>query len=110
MTSHPKEKALRILSLLDLTSLNDNDTEADIESLIQSLEGVDVAPASFCTWPHLVVVARSLLDARDLKEVSITTVANFPSGSGDVVRAEEDIVHAVSTGADEIDVVFPGQI
>lgn len=105
--AYQKEVAFWVLSLLDLTLLNDHDTESDIASLLGTLEGLGGVPASFCTWPGLAAAARSFLEEHGLEGVSVTTVANFPSGSDDIVRAEEDVAYAVSVGADEIDVVFP---
>ena len=60
---HPLADAARIaLACLDLTSLNDADTPADIERLCARAVGPAGrgAAAAVCVWPRFAAHARSL--------------------------------------------------
>jgi deoxyribose-phosphate aldolase len=99
----PIATARTALACLDLTSLNDGDTPADIDKLCARAQGPHGPTAAVCVWPRFAKQARALLPAH----ISVAAVANFPDGSRDLrraVRDTEDIVHA---GAQEVDVVFP---
>jgi deoxyribose-phosphate aldolase len=91
------------LACLDLTSLNDADTPADIEKLCARAQGPFGPTAAVCVWPRFAQLARSLLPA----SISVAAVANFPDGSRDLRRAVRDTEEIVQAGAQEVDVVFP---
>ena len=91
------------LACLDLTSLNDGDTAADIATLCARAQGPFGNTAAVCVWPRFVRQARSLLPA----SVAVAAVANFPDGSSDTARAVRDTQAIVVAGGDEVDVVFP---
>jgi len=99
----PQETARLALSCLDLTSLNDSDTAADIETLCRRANGAFGATAAVCVWPRFAAQARALLPAH----VAVAAVANFPDGSRDIERAVRDTGEIVSAGAQEVDVVIP---
>ncbi|WP_280547345.1 MULTISPECIES: deoxyribose-phosphate aldolase [unclassified Halomonas] len=100
--------ARQALSLMDLTSLNDDDTDATIEALCQRAKTPMGAPAAICVYPQFIVPARRALTAHRLNDnVKIATVTNFPDGGDDVMRAARATREAVASGADEVDVVFP---
>jgi deoxyribose-phosphate aldolase len=95
--------ARRALACLDLTSLNDADTDADIDALCRRAMG-DCGPvAAVCVWPRFVGRARTLLP----DGVAVAAVANFPDGSSDIARAVADTLQIVQNGGDEVDVVIP---
>jgi deoxyribose-phosphate aldolase len=94
--------AARILPLVDLTSLNDDDTEAHIETLCA--RATDAGVAAVCVWPRFVPLAKARL-ARS--EIRIATVANFPEGSDDLTGAAHEVADAIAAGADEVDVAAP---
>jgi len=94
--------AARALPLLDLTSLNEADTEADIERLCR--RAVTYGTAAVCIWPRFVPRAKGLLRGSDAR---LATVANFPQGSDDIAGAAEECAAAAGDGAEEIDVVAP---
>jgi deoxyribose-phosphate aldolase len=96
--------AARILPLVDLTSLADDDTEAQIETLCA--RAIDAGVAGVCVWPRFVPMAKARLDHTPLR---LATVANFPEGSDDLARAARDTADALAAGADEVDVVAPIQ-
>jgi deoxyribose-phosphate aldolase len=96
--------AARMLPLVDLTSLGDDDTEAAIEALCA--RAIDAGVAAVCVWPRFVPLAKARLTR---SEVRIATVANFPDGSDDLARAARETADAIAAGADEVDVVAPVQ-
>lgn len=91
------------LACLDLTSLNDADTEADIAKLCQRAQGPYGPVAAVCVWPRLAAFARAQLPAT----ISVAAVANFPHGNADVDAAVRDTLQIVQAGAQEVDVVLP---
>lgn len=91
------------LRCLDLTSLNDQDTEDDIVALCQRAQTPYGPVAAVCVWPRFVALARSLLPA----EIRVAAVANFPDGALDAARAVADVQHILAAGGDEVDVVLP---
>lgn len=93
------------LACLDLTSLNDADTEADIAKLCARAQGPFGAVAAVCVWPRLAAFARQSLPA----SIAVAAVANFPDGSADVERALREAATIAQSGAQEVDVVLPYQ-
>ncbi|MDO8252626.1 MAG: deoxyribose-phosphate aldolase [Rhodoferax sp.] len=91
------------LSCLDLTSLNDQDTEADIARLCMRAQSSFGPVAAVCVWPRLAAFARTQLP----EHIAVAAVANFPDGSFDVQRALRDTGAIVQSGAQEVDVVMP---
>lgn len=96
--------AQRALPLLDLTSLNDDDTPERIDALCDRAVTPAGRVAAVCI--HLPFVAQA---ARRLAGtgVRVATVVDFPEGSGDAGRLAEETARAVESGADEIDMVIP---
>jgi deoxyribose-phosphate aldolase len=101
--ANPADCARRALSCLDLTSLNEADTEADIARLCRRATGPFGSTAAVCVWPRLAAFARRELPP----EVAVAAVANFPDGSADTARAVADTRATVDAGAQEVDVVIP---
>ncbi len=99
-----KDIAQKALSLLDLTSLNDNDTEETVIGLCAKSHGTFGKTAAVCIWPRFVKTAKD-----ELKEtgVKVATVVNFPHGGTDIPATVAETQQAVIDGADEIDVVLP---
>ncbi len=99
----PQATARLALACLDLTSLNDADTEADIARLCARAQGPHGAVAAVCVWPRLAAFARAQLPA----SIAVAAVANFPDGSADVERAVRETGLIVQSGAQEVDLVLP---
>lgn len=91
------------LRCLDLTSLNDADTAADITALCQRAQTPYGPVAAVCVWPRFVALARSLLPPN----IRVAAVANFPHGALDVARAVADVQQIRAAGGNEVDVVLP---
>jgi len=99
----PIEAARIALACLDLTSLGDADTDADVIALCERAVGPHGSAAAVCVWPRFARLARARASAR----VKVAAVANFPDGSTDVARTRRDIDAIVQAGAQEVDVVLP---
>ncbi len=94
----------KILSLIDLTSLNETDTPEHIAELCKKAVTPYGHVAAVCIYPQFVKQAVKALAG---KPVKIATVANFPHGDDTFEVTVTAIKEAVSNGAHEIDVVFP---
>lgn len=103
MTTENITQARLALACLDLTSLNTNDTEADIAALCAKAQTPWGPVAAVCVWPRLAAFARAQLPGN----IRVAAVANFPEGAADVSRAVADTRAIVDAGAQEVDVVIP---
>ncbi|MBT9504892.1 MAG: deoxyribose-phosphate aldolase [Burkholderiaceae bacterium] len=99
----PAEAARLALQCLDLTSLNEADTVADIEALCRRARSPFGTVAAVCVWPHFVGLARGLLPTG----IKVAAVANFPDGALDLPLALADVRAIAAAGGDEVDVVLP---
>lgn len=102
-----KEIATKAISLIDLTSLTDQETSDDIVKLCQQAKSPGGNTAAICIFPRFIPLAKKLLTAQGTPEIKIATVTNFPHGNDDVAIALAETKAAVAYGADEVDVVFP---
>jgi deoxyribose-phosphate aldolase len=94
--------AARVLPLVDLTSLGEDDTDAKVERLCD--RALESGVAAVCVWPRFVPLARKRLGTAPVR---LATVANFPDGSDDVATAVRETRAAIDAGANEVDVVAP---
>lgn len=99
----PKADARLALACLDLTTLNDADTEADVAALARRAQTRFGVPAALCVWPRLGACARRHAPPG----VAVAAVANFPHGEADGAAAVNEARAAVHAGVDEVDVVLP---
>jgi deoxyribose-phosphate aldolase len=98
------------ISMIDLTTLEGQDTEGKVRALCA--KGIRPDPtdpscpsvAAICVYPDLVAVAKTHLVASQVKVASVAT--NFPSGRAALPVKLADVRDAVSNGADEIDMVI----
>lgn len=106
MTDAPPTRgfAVRLVGLLDLTSLDPTDDAAAIRRLSVSARTPLGDVAAVCTWPTLIGVAAQALEGAG---VGLAAVANFPGGDDPPDAVEREIEGALAEGADEIDVVLP---
>lgn len=96
--------AQRVLSVMDLTSLNDADTEADIAALCEKARSPLGHVAAVCVHPAFVRLVAAEFAGTPIKAA---TVANFPAGSASLESVLLEIGAALQQGAEEVDVVFP---
>ncbi len=99
--------ARRALGLMDLTILNDNDTDEQIIHLCHQAKSPAGNTAAICIYPRFIPVARKTLLNQNTPDIRIATVVNFPHGGDDTVIALAETRAAIAYGADEVDVVFP---
>ncbi len=105
--SELKVAALRALKLMDLTTLNDNDTDAKVIQLCHDAKSPVGNTAAICIYPRFIPIAKKTLREQGTPEIRIATVTNFPHGNDDIEIAVAETKAAVAYGADEVDVVFP---
>ena len=97
-------------SLMDLTTLKTNDTEASVRKLVDKANRLAAEypdyplPASICVYPNFASVVR---DRRCSPELHVTTVAScFPSAQSFLEVKVQECILAVRNGADEVDIVL----
>ena len=106
-----RKEALRfILSSIDLTTLNGNDTEATVNNLCQKAlsfedksKGIP-SVAAVCVYPPFVQQAKALLSKSGIGVASVAGC--FPSGQSPLFIKMIEVSYAVEEGADEIDMVI----
>ncbi|MEQ5774181.1 deoxyribose-phosphate aldolase [Thalassospira sp. NFXS8] len=96
--------AKRAISVLDLTSLNDDDTNETIEALCATAQTPAGNTAAVCVYAPFVETSWKALGQSGIKTA---TVVNFPEGGQNAQRVADETANAVAAGADEIDVVLP---
>jgi deoxyribose-phosphate aldolase len=94
----------RLYRLIDLTSLNSQDTEADIAALCAKAQSSLGHVAALCVYPEFVPMVAANFAGTSVKTA---TVANFPEGAASLEAVLADISVCLQAGAQEIDVVFP---
>jgi deoxyribose-phosphate aldolase len=102
-----QKSAKEAISLMDLTTLNDDDTDAKVISLCRQAHSPAGDTAAVCIYPRFIPVARKTLKAQGTEQIRIATVTNFPHGNDDIDIALAETKAAIAYGADEVDVVFP---
>jgi deoxyribose-phosphate aldolase len=100
------EMIQRVISLLDLTNLNENAKESDIAALCEKAETSFGHVAAVCVYPKFVSLLATQFENKPIK---VGTVANFPHGNDSLEDVLIEIGRALQEGAQEIDVVFPYQ-
>ncbi|MAD05625.1 MAG: deoxyribose-phosphate aldolase [Pseudoalteromonas sp.] len=99
--------AAQAVALMDLTTLNDSDTTETINNLVASIEPKLGIPAAVCVYSQFVSDAKLALAERELQQVKVATVTNFPSGEQPLQQVINETLFAIERGADEIDLVIP---
>ena len=95
------------IQLMDLTTLNDDDTEQKVIDLFRKSVSPAGKTAAICIYPQFIPAAKQALRELKSTDILIATVTNFPHGNSDVEVAVSETKNAVALGADEVDVVFP---
>lgn len=102
-----KQAAQKAIQLMDLTTLNDDDTDQKVIALCHKAQTAAGNTAAICIYPRFIPIARKTLNEMGADSVRIATVTNFPHGNDDIAIAVLETRAAVAYGADEVDVVFP---
>ncbi|MFO7312147.1 MAG: deoxyribose-phosphate aldolase, partial [Bacillota bacterium] len=109
---------LRAVQLIDLTTLNGDDTPGRVRRLcakarqpvrqeILDALGVGHLPlkvAAVCTWPALVPPAVEALKGSGIPVAAVA--AGFPAGLSPLAQRVDEVRACVAAGADEIDIVI----
>ncbi|WP_299787040.1 deoxyribose-phosphate aldolase [uncultured Shewanella sp.] len=102
-----KKAAQKAIELMDLTTLNDDDTDQKVIELCHKAKTPAGNTAAICIYPRFIPIARKTLNEMGCESIRIATVTNFPHGNDDIAIAVLETRAAVAYGADEVDVVFP---
>src|SRR5512138_3416942 len=104
------ERLKLTLSMLDLTTLEGQDTEGKVKQICykarhlhDAYEGLPTV-AAVCVYPAMVRIAKKALEGSDIKVASVAT--GFPSGQAATEVKLADTRFAVDEGADEVDMVI----
>ena len=98
------------ISMIDLTTLEGQDTPGKVRALCAKAQRPDPSDpsvphvAAVCVYPDLVAVAKESLGHSGIKVASVATA--FPSGRSSLAVKLQDTKDAVAAGADEIDMVI----
>jgi deoxyribose-phosphate aldolase len=101
---NPAEVARRAIPLIDLTSLNDDDTDDRIAKLCAAASTPFGPVAAVCVYGRFIRTARKHLEGSGIR---VAAVANFPTGAASLTDASKQVRELVAAGADEVDVVLP---
>jgi deoxyribose-phosphate aldolase len=99
-----RRTALRVLRLIDLTTLHASDDAARVAALARQATTPHGPVAALCILPAFVADARGALQGAGVR---VATVSNFPHGTAGPEATRAEIEAARAAGADEIDVVVP---
>lgn len=95
---------MKMVRTIDLTSLNDTDTESSVAFMFQKARTSFGNVAAVCVYPKFVRLAATEFAG---SSIQVATVVNFPSGQSSLDQVLIEINQALEDGAQEIDVVFP---
>ena len=93
-----------LIHLIDLTRLIKNDTQDAVCEFCHTALTPLGPVAAVCVYPEFVTTAKEILTTTN---ISVATVANFPTGQEPLLQVSNAIQKSLSDGADEIDVVLP---
>lgn len=106
-----EEKTSRLLSCLDLTTLNSNDNNKNVSALAEKVRGFrHIFPslpnvAALCVWPNYASVVNGIIAGTGVKTAVVS--AAFPSSQTYREIKVIETSMAVEQGCDEIDIVMP---
>lgn len=92
-----------IMSVLDLTTLEGNDTEEKVNRLC--VKAIRHSVAAVCVYPNMVRTAKKALKNSAVRVASVA--GGFPGGMTSKEIKVSEVKWAISEGADEIDMVIP---
>jgi len=91
-----------IMSMVDLTTLEGNDTEEKVQQLCT--KAMKYGVAAVCVYPNMIETAKKVLKNSPVKVASVA--GGFPGGMTSKEIKVAEVKWALSEGADEIDVVI----
>jgi len=102
-----KESAKIAISVMDLTSLNDNDTVKSTKALARRAHTPAGNVSALCIWPRFIPWAKVALEELGFNNIRLATVSNFPYGEANLDIAKAETLASIAYGANEVDLVFP---
>lgn len=110
---------LRAVAVMDLTTLNSNDTDERVRRLCAKainpfrpdladalgISGANIRPAAVCVYHPFVATAADALKGTGIRVAAVSTA--FPHGLAPLRTRLQEIEASLADGADEIDVVIP---
>jgi deoxyribose-phosphate aldolase len=105
-----KNTLAKIMTLIDLTTLEGADTDEKVINMCnkgKSISGLGLGlenVAAVCVYPTLVRTARKALEGSSLKVAAVAGA--FPAGQSPLRIKVEEVKYTVDEGADEIDMVI----
>lgn len=94
----------KILGLMDLTRLVENDTESGMATFLESTKPPFGHVAAVCVYPEFIRLATAEFISTPVK---VASVINFPKGDNTLEEVLVEINQALEAGAQEVDIVFP---
>ncbi len=108
---HNRENLNKVLSLIDLTSLNTTDTKDTIINMVEKVNNFSVnfpnfnSVAAICVYPNFAKYVKERLKIDNIKIAVVGGV--FPNSQSFLEVKELECKIASENGADEIDIVLP---
>ncbi len=99
--------AEQALGLIDLTSLDETSSAADIDELCARAQTQFGNVAAICVLSKFVAQAAQLLEGTD---INVAAIINYPAGSHDVRQVMHEAKGVVADGATEVDLFLPGSL
>jgi deoxyribose-phosphate aldolase len=100
----------KILSMLDLTTLEGSDSPGKVKQLCYKASHLhDKYPklpqvAAICVYPSMVSIANKSLKGTNIKTASVAT--GFPSGMTNFKAKIDEVKYVIDEGAEEVDMVI----
>ncbi len=100
----------RMMSFLDLTSLNQTDSEKSIMDMVARVNNFPflfpdlLSVAGICVFPRFVSIVKNTLEIKDVKIVSVA--GSFPLSQTFIETKIDECQRAMDAGAEEIDIVI----
>ena len=109
---------LKAITLIDLTTLSGDDTEARVRRLCSkakqplnlnlkkslAVESLEISVAAVCVYHDMLNAAKKALKDSEVKLAAVST--GFPAGLSPLPLRMQEIEYSISSGADEIDIVI----
>ena len=84
---------------MDLTTLNDDDTDEKVIALCHQAKTPVGNTAAICIYPRFIPIARKTLKEQGTPEIRIATVTNFPHGNDDIEIALAETLRSINFSA-----------
>lgn len=101
-----KADLFKILSFLDITTLNDTDYQQALRDIVKetvfNVEDKEVKVAGLCIYSNLLPVLNLLHLDRDVRRVVVS--GGFPTGQLSLEAKLHDVAFAIENKADEVDI------